>query len=276
VKVLAVETATSWQSVAILDDSRILAQCDHDAAGSHAKLLLPTIDRLFRETGLSLKQLDGLVVSIGPGSFTGLRVGLATLLGFRTISQLPLAVVPTLEGMAWNLKESASLLCPILNSRRGELYWALFRWTCDGRLERVVSEQVGTPIMLGSSLTGSALVFGEGWTVEASAIRPSISPSVTVVEAPAFATKPSAVSIGLAGIERLQRGECAGTGISPLYIQRTAAELKYEESGGLSPAALRQERVARKMTARAAAVRTPSARARAARGKIPGGTCASD
>ena len=248
-KVLAVETATSWQSVAILDGSRVLARHDQDAAGSHAKLLLPTIDRLFRETGLTLKQLDGLVVSIGPGSFTGLRVGLATLLGFRTISRLPLAVVPTLEGMAWNLRGTPTLLCPILNSRREELYWALFRWTSDDRLERVLSEQVGTPIILGGSLTESVLVFGEGWTVEESAIRASTSSSVTVTEAPDFA-KPSAVSIGLAGIERLRRGEYAGVGISPLYVQRTAAELKYEESGGISPVVLRQERVARKIRAR--------------------------
>ena len=91
-KVLAVETATSWQSVAILDDSRVLARHDQDAAGSHAKLLLPTIDRLFRETGLTLKQLDGLAVSIGPGSFTGLRVGLATLLGSRLIVRNPRSV----------------------------------------------------------------------------------------------------------------------------------------------------------------------------------------
>jgi tRNA threonylcarbamoyladenosine biosynthesis protein TsaB len=273
-KVLAVETATSWQSVAILDGSRVLARHDQDAAGSHAKLLLPTIDRLFRETGLTLKQLDGLVVSIGPGSFTGLRVGLATLLGFRTISQLPLAVVPTLEGMAWNLRGTSMLLCPILNSRRGELYWALFRWTSDDRLERVMSEQVGTATMLGSSLTGPALVFvyGEGWTVEASAIRASVPPSAKVVEVPDSAMKPSAVSIGLAGIERLRRGEYAGTGISPLYVQRTSAELKYEESGGLSPVTLRQKRVARKMHARAVGTRTPSGHMRAARGKSKGGT----
>ena len=249
-KVLAVETATSWQSVAILDGSRVLARYDQDAAGSHAKLLLPTIDRLFRETGLTLKQLDGLAVSIGPGSFTGLRVGLATLLGFRTISRLPLAVVPTLEGMAWNLRGTSTLLCPILNSRREELYWALFRWASDDRLERVLSEQVGTPIILGRSLTESVLVFGEGWAVEESAIRASTSSSVTVTEAPDSAKKPSAVSIGLAGIERLRRGEYAGTGISPLYVQRTAAELKYEESGGISPVVLRQERVARKIRAR--------------------------
>ena len=250
-KVLAVETATSWQSVAILDGTRVLARHDQDAGGSHAKLLLPVIDRLFSESGVTLKQLEGLVVSIGPGSFTGLRVGLATLLGFRTISQLPLAVVPTLEGMAWNLRGTSTLLCPVLNSRRGELYWALFRWTSEDRLERVVSAQVGTPVMLGNSLTESALLFGEGWTVEASAIRAALPPSVKIVEAQDQAMKPSAVSIGLAGIERLRRGEQAGIGISPLYVQRTAAELKYEESGGISPVLLRQERVAKKVQARA-------------------------
>src|SRR4029077_10820681 len=269
-KVLAVETATSWQSVAILDGSRVLARHDQDAGGSHAKLLLPTIDRLFRETGLAIKQLDGLAVSIGPGSFTGLRVGLATLLGVRTISRLPLAVVPTLEGMAWNLRGTPTLLCPILNSRRGELYWALFRWTSEGLLERVMSEEVGTAAMLGASLIGSVLVFGEGWTVEAPAIRASIPPSTTVVEVPDLAMKPSAVSIGLAGIERLRRGESAGIGISPLYVQRTAAELKYEESGGVSPVVVRQRRVVRKANARVAAARTTSARGTGGRGK--GGT----
>lgn len=270
-KVLAVETATSWQSVAILDDSRVLARYDQDAAGSHAKLLLPTIDRLLRETGVALKQLDGLAVSIGPGSFTGLRVGLATLLGFRTISRLPLAVVPTLEGMAWNLKGTSTLLCPILNSRRGEFYWALFRWTSEGRLERVMSERVGTAAMLGDSLTGSVLVFGEGWTGEAPAIRVSITSSTTLIDAPDVAMKPSAVSIGLAGIERLRRGESAGVGVRPLYVQRTAAELKYEEGGGVSPVVLRQRRVARKANARMAATRAPSSRSRVTGGRGKGG-----
>jgi tRNA threonylcarbamoyladenosine biosynthesis protein TsaB len=107
--------------------------------------------------------------------------------------------------------------------------------------------------MLGSSLTESVFVFGEGWTVEAAAIRAATLPTVTMTEAQASAMKPSAVSIGLAGIERLRRGECAGVGVSPLYIQRTAAELMYEESGGISPVILRQERVEKKVKARLAA-----------------------
>jgi tRNA threonylcarbamoyladenosine biosynthesis protein TsaB len=71
--------------------------------------------------------------------------------------------------------------------------------------------------------------------------------------------KPSAISIGLAGLERLRRGEYAGVGMSPLYVQRTAAELKYEESGGISPVALRQARVTRKVNDRQGAQKSRSA-----------------
>jgi tRNA threonylcarbamoyladenosine biosynthesis protein TsaB len=165
-KVLAVETATAWQSVAILDGDRVLACCDQEAAGSHARLLLPAVDRLFTQTGLVPAKLDGLVVSIGPGSFTGLRVGLSTVLGFRTITQLPLAVVPTLEGMAWNFRASTQPLCPVLNSRRGELFWAIFQWQDRERLNRLVPEQVGSAETLAKQLSGTVMLFGVGWNTE--------------------------------------------------------------------------------------------------------------
>ncbi len=251
-KVLSVETATAWQSVAILDGDRVLAGQDHEASGAHAKLLLPTIDRLFNEIGFSPAALDGFAVSIGPGSFTGLRVGLATILGFRTITQLPLAVVPTLEGMAWNLRGSSMPLCPVLNSRRGELYWALFQWEGADRLVRILPEQVGTPLMLGQQLGGSVIVYGEGWLTEQAAIVAAMGTKGNLMEAPSSAFKPSATSIGLAGIARLQRGERAGIGASPLYVQRPEAELKFEQSGGISPVVRRQEKIARKLKNRMA------------------------
>lgn len=254
-KILAVETATAWQSVAILDDDRVLARWDQEASGAHAKRLLPTIDRLFKETRLVPAKLDGLVVSIGPGSFTGLRVGLATMLGFRTITQLPLAVVPTLEGMAWNLRGNAMPLCPVLNSRRGELYWAVFQWVGADRLQRVIAEQVGTPKSLGAQLNGSVMLFGEGWQTEQVAIRAAAGRSVAITEAP-DRQMPSAVSIGLAGLARFRKGERAGIAISPLYVQRSEAELKHEQYGGVSPVARRQEKVARKLKNRTALAAT--------------------
>lgn len=245
-KVLAVETATAWQSVALLSGESVLARVDQDAAGSHGRLLLPAIDRLLSQAGLLPATLDGLVVSIGPGSFTGLRVGLSVVLGIRTVTRLPLVVVPTLEGMAWNLRDAAIPLCPVITSRRGELYWAIFQWRGKDHLERLVPEQVGAAGALGRQLSGPVVLYGEGWESEKAAIRAYIAPSASITEA-AEQMRPSAVSIGMAGLVRLSRGELAGPGISPLYIQRPEAELKYEQSGGVSPVARRQEKVARKL-----------------------------
>ena len=248
-RVLAVETATSWQSVALLDGEHVLARCEQDAAGSHARLLLPAIDRVLSHAGLVPAKLDGLVVSIGPGSFTGLRVGLSTVLGIRTVTQLPLVVVPTLEGMAWNLRDAALPLCPVINSRRGELYWALFQWRGKDRLDRLIPEQVGAAQTLGMQLREPVVVYGEGWESERTAIKASAVSGAFFTEAAAH-MRPSAVSVGLAGLVKLSRGELAGLGISPLYIQRPEAELKYEQSGGVSPVARRREKIARKLNHR--------------------------
>lgn len=228
-KILAVETATAWQSVAILDGERVLARSDRDAEGSHARWLVPTIDRLLASTHLDLARLDGLAVSIGPGSFTGLRVGLATMLGFRAVTGLPLAVVPTLEAMAWNLRGAALPICPILKSRTGEVYWALYRWSAEGTLLRLAEERVGAPNLIAQGLQEPTLVLGDGWLRYATDIRLALADRSSLLrESPAEAMRPSAVSIGLAGLARLSRGETAGLGVAPRYVQRSEAEITYE------------------------------------------------
>lgn len=160
------ETATTWQSVAILDETGVLAQHGQEAGGAHGALLLPTIDRLLTQSQVKLHELSGLVCSAGPGSFTGIRVGLATGLGLRAATGLPLVLVPTLEAMAWNV-DSTIPICPLLSSRRGEVYWAIFRRGVDGHVERVLGEQVGTEHAFVQSLHEPTLVFGAGWTTMA-------------------------------------------------------------------------------------------------------------
>jgi tRNA threonylcarbamoyladenosine biosynthesis protein TsaB len=251
-KMLAVETATTWQSVAILDDDRILALHEQEAGGAQGTLLLPTIDRLCSQSGLRLGDFSGLACSSGPGSFTGIRIGLATCLGLRDATGLPLMLVPTLEAMARSLEATPVPVCPMLVSRRGELYWAIFRWTGDGRLERALGEQVGNPEAFAQSLTEPTLVFGVGWSTMESEIRAVLPGSVTVTVGPHQVFKPSAVQVGRIGLERLRRGELAGDSVSPLYIQRTEAEIQYERSGGVSPVARRRQRVATKIAERLA------------------------
>jgi tRNA threonylcarbamoyladenosine biosynthesis protein TsaB len=209
-----------------------------------------------------LTDLGGLACSIGPGSFTGIRVGLATCLGLRAAADLPLALVPTLEAMAWTVADHGTMLCPVLTSRKGEVYWALFRWA-GNRLERVLSERVGSPQTLAQSLTADTMPFGAGWQAVQSEVRAALPGSVRLIDAPFSAGKPSAVAIGTLGLERLRRGDIAPLHVTPLYVQRAEAELKYEQSGGLSPVARRQERVKRKVAERLARGRRGGPRTRA-------------
>ena len=181
------------------------------------------------------------------------------MLGIRTITRLPLVVVPTLEGMAWNLRDAALPLWPVINSRRGELYWARFQWRGKDHLHRLMPEQVGTADALGTQLAGEVVLFGEGWEQEKAAIRASVPSGTVLIEAQAQ-MRPSAVSVGLAGLLRLSRGELAGLGVSPLYVQRPEAELKYEQSGGVSPVARRREKIARKLQNRLTKKRAHSRR----------------
>src|SRR5881296_3774970 len=99
-RVLAIETATPAQSVALLDEDRLLAEASYDAKGSRGGLLLPTVDHVFRKAGVAAKDLDAVAVSIGPGSFTGLRVGLATAKGLALGTGAAVVGVSTLEALA--------------------------------------------------------------------------------------------------------------------------------------------------------------------------------
>jgi tRNA threonylcarbamoyladenosine biosynthesis protein TsaB len=243
-KILAVETATSWQSVAVVDGDAVVARLDHDAAGSHARTLVPAIDRLLASCGMALSDLEGLAVSIGPGSFTGLRVGLATMMGFRLVTGLPLAAVPTLEAMAWNLRETNVRLCPMLKARTGEVYWAQYQWLPDGSLKQVQDEQAGAIEVMAGSVQAPSLLFGDGWMQNRKELSRLLEGRGA--EAPPGAMRPSAVSVGRAGAERIRRGEVAGQGLAPRYVQRAEAEIVWERRGAVSPTAKAARRSGRR------------------------------
>src|SRR5688500_17612359 len=225
-KLLAVETATGCQSVALMDGPDVLARRDRDAAGHHAKYLVPTIEEVFTAAGCRLSDVHALAVSIGPGSFTGLRVGLATMMGFRMVAKVPLAAVPTLEAMAWDLRRSKDLLCPVLRARTGEVYWALYQWQKAG-LIKIGEEQVGPLEKLARAMTQPAVIYGEGWQANRDELRRLFNchQKILIQEGSAECMTASAVSVGLAGVEQIGKNAIAGYGISPRYIQRAEAEI---------------------------------------------------
>ncbi|WP_447977129.1 tRNA (adenosine(37)-N6)-threonylcarbamoyltransferase complex dimerization subunit type 1 TsaB [Candidatus Nitrospira bockiana] len=235
-KLLAVETATSRQSVALFDGETVVAADDRDAGGQHARYLVSGVDRLLARVGWRLTDLDALAASLGPGSFTGLRVGLATMMGFRMVTGLPIVGVPTLEAMAWNLRSESSLLCPMLRARAREVYWAFFRWERD-RLQSVGPERVGSLEQAAASWPESpesAIVYGEGWEANREELTALLGSSREIREPRAAARVASAVSVGYAALRKLASGEPLERVSAPRYVQRAEAELVLERRKALA------------------------------------------
>ena len=226
-KILAIDTSTRCRSVAVLEQTALLAQDIQENCSSHAGLLIPSIQRVLASTSCSLSSIEGLAVSAGPGSFTGLRVGLATMIGFRMVTGLPLVTVPTLEAMAWSHQTCSHVLCPMLVSRAQEVYWAQFQWR-NGRLVRLSEDRAGSIQAVIDSISHPTVFWGEGWLRHQSLLTETLGDSA-VCGSSAF-TNPSAYHVGLASLSYFQTGKLAGRRLAPHYVQRAEAEIRWDST----------------------------------------------
>lgn len=137
---LAIDTTTAVCSAALAGGGSLLAEITTNIPRTHSQRLLPMIDTLLKETGLTPQELEMLAVTRGPGSFTGLRIGLATAKGLGLALGLPVVGVSTLRVLAHNLG-AAGLVCPVLNARRDQVYTALFRTGISPDPQAVLTEQ---------------------------------------------------------------------------------------------------------------------------------------
>ena len=151
-RILGIDTAIPTASVALIQDGELLAEEIHDKSakrnqgagqplGNHAEVVLPLIEALFEKAQITVQQLSGIAVSIGPGSFTGLRIGLATAKGIAYESGLPLVGVSTLHANAARVNNFEGIIASLLDARKDELYLALFRHD-DVTTTRLTSDSV--------------------------------------------------------------------------------------------------------------------------------------
>jgi tRNA threonylcarbamoyladenosine biosynthesis protein TsaB len=161
VRVLGIETATSLASVGIVVEDRVAAERAVPMRGSHARTLLPLIDDALHGAGMALRDLDRVAVSIGPGSFTGLRIGLSVAKGLALADRLAVVGVPTLDAYARAIGPRDGLVCPVLDARKGEVYAAAFRWQ-DGEPIRVVAPIAIAPGRFAAHVQGPCTLVGDG------------------------------------------------------------------------------------------------------------------
>jgi tRNA threonylcarbamoyladenosine biosynthesis protein TsaB len=216
-RVLAVDTSTMAGGVALLDDERVVGESLLDVRTTHSERLMLAVERALGDAHWAADSLDGLAVAVGPGSFTGLRIGLAAVKGLAFALGRPIAAVPTLDAMAAGLSWASRPVCPVLEARKGEVFASLYRW--DGgamrreweylslSLEALAARLVEPVIGVGD---GAALV-GSPWMALAQPVRRG----------------PSAAVVGWLGRERLRRGETVDPAdLVPFYLRPSEAELK--------------------------------------------------
>lgn len=135
-KLLAVDTSTDYLSLAVMSKGSMIARIHKKAPRSHSSLLMPMIDRILKKSKIKLKCLDGFCLSIGPGSFTGLRIGVTTIKALAFALKKPVVAVPTLDAIAENGKKVRGILCTVLDARKNKVYACIYR--SDGtRLKRL-------------------------------------------------------------------------------------------------------------------------------------------
>jgi tRNA threonylcarbamoyladenosine biosynthesis protein TsaB len=171
--------------------------------------------------------MDGFGVSIGPGSFTGLRIGLSAVKGLALVTNKPVAAVPTLRGLAWNIPYSAYPVCPMLDARKGEVYAALFRY--DGAvIGQEMPEAVISLAELAGRITGKTLFTGEAANVYRAEIQRIFGD--LALFAPLSAMVPSAASVAELGLEMIGTGKQVDPdSLTPMYIRRPEAEVAWEK-----------------------------------------------
>ena len=167
--VLGIDTATPVCAVGIADDSGPRAEMRLLAGNAHAEQLPDCVQNLLDRAGLSIGALDGIAVSIGPGSYTGLRIGLAFAKGMSCALDKPIAAVPTMDGLARAAPTLGVTACVLIHSRKGEVYRGLYRAEGEQWLRTGGFETVETP-RLGEGIPGDGVLFlGEGARMHRSA-----------------------------------------------------------------------------------------------------------
>jgi tRNA threonylcarbamoyladenosine biosynthesis protein TsaB len=219
---LAIESATPFASVAVLRGGRLLAELTTTGARPHSERLLPGVDRVLASAGMGLAEVGAFAVSIGPGSFTGLRVGVATVKGLAFGDGRPVAAVPTLAALAASATGSPHPVVACLDARRGEVYAALYEPGAEGG--PLVAEGLFTPQALASATPRPCTLvgcLGEESVLEA--VGAAFGSGVLRAEP----TVPRAFYVGRLGGILLARGaRVAASALVPRYLRRAEAEAR--------------------------------------------------
>lgn len=223
---LAIENSGMCGSAALICPDCCLGEYSLQSRKTHSKRLLPVIRRLMEDAGLSWQDLDGIAVSIGPGSFTGLRIGLSTAKGLAAAASLPLIGISSLKSLARQYSHASFRICVMVDARKKEVYCALFQPGPGDRVERLTEDMVLSPEKVAEYITEPTLFIGDGVQVYREIIREKLGDQA-VIPCPHLSF-PRAAAVGSLALSAWTEKDFLDISrATPVYIRASEAEEKW-------------------------------------------------
>lgn len=219
--ILAADTSSPVLSVAITDENHLLAETYVECGRAHSERLLATVDWILKQAGVSLSDVEAYAVSVGPGSFTGLRIGVAALKGLALAHTKPLIGISTLPAMAQASGIQNGTVCPLLDARMKEVFGAVYSYTSGSRSEVVPMQAAPIKTILDQS-NSDTLFIGEGAQLYADEIRAAL-PNAAFGDS--GLNHPRASAVAAEAIAELANGASADpASVAPIYLRGSQAE----------------------------------------------------
>jgi tRNA threonylcarbamoyladenosine biosynthesis protein TsaB len=221
-KTLAADTTTSINTVALCDGDRVLAETFVDCGRKHSERLIATVDWLLKEAGVTLDDVQALAISIGPGSFTGLRVGAAAWKGLAFAKNLPLVAVPTLDAMTRLSIFRNAVVCPLIDAKMGEVFGAVYQFT-DGVRAKSCPDRVCPVEDILEGLAGEVLFLGDGSIRYRERIEARVPGAIF---APSNCSLPRASAVAVEAAHLMAHGANTDPALAaPIYLREAQAAM---------------------------------------------------
>jgi tRNA threonylcarbamoyladenosine biosynthesis protein TsaB len=230
-KILALDSTAEVCSVALCDDQRLIAEITVNTGNTHSQTLLPAVEQILKISETDIDDIECFACSTGPGSFTGVRIGVATIKGLAYGKNKPCVSVSTLEALAYNLKSLEGIVCPVMNARRNQVYNALFE-SKNGCVVRLCPDRALSIDELDAELSSASLpvyLCGDGYDITEKGFK--LTKTTSVHERQRLQ---SAYSVACCALEKIEKGQTlTDAEIVPIYLRPSQAERERNEKLGI-------------------------------------------
>lgn len=224
-KILALDTASSIGGVAVWADGMPLAEVQIRVTSSHAKRIMPAVECVLELSGIKFSEIDAYSVTLGPGSFTGVRIGLSTVKGLAFGTNKPVAGVSTLDALAYQLPFVTDwLICPIIDARKGQVFTSLYQGGEGPSWKKIHDECVVAPGQWLSTIMGKCVFVGDGAVAYRAIIEDTLG--INAGFAPPYMGAVQASIVAALGARQIELGQTADiASLEPVYLRKPDAEL---------------------------------------------------